>query len=223
MTVVDRLNEIKTRIARAEVEAGRPKGSVRLIVVTKTFDSDAIRPLLEAGHRDFGENRVQESAGKWPALREAFPDLRLDLVGSLQSNKAEEAVALFDAVHAIDRPKIAEAIARAGERTGRRPTLFVQVNTGEESQKAGVAPGGVRDLLERCGELGLTIAGLMAIPPEAESPGPHFALLGKLARENGLSRLSMGMSGDFETAIAFGATDVRVGSAIMGERPPFPE
>ena len=220
MTIVDRLNAIKARVARAEAEARRESGSVRLIVVTKTFDSDAIQPLLAAGHRDFGENRIQESAGKWPGLRSAFPDLRLDLVGSLQSNKAAEAVDLFDAIHSIDRPKIAEAIAREMERRKRRVELLVQVNTGEEPQKAGVAPDGLPGLLQECRQLGLAIAGLTAIPPEAESPGPHFALLAKLAREHGLSRLSMGMSGDFETAIAFGATEVRVGNAIMGDRPP---
>ena len=220
MTIVDRFNAIKARVARAEAEARREPGSVRLIVVTKTFDSDAIRPLLEAGHRAFGENRIQESAGKWPRLRSAFPDLRLDLVGSLQSNKAGEAVDLFDAIHSIDRPKIAEAIAREMERRQRRVELLVQVNTGEEAQKAGIEPDGLPGLLQECRQLGLAIGGLMAIPPESESPGPHFALLAKLARENALSRLSMGMSGDFETAIAFGASEIRVGSAIMGDRPP---
>jgi pyridoxal phosphate enzyme (YggS family) len=216
----DRLAEIQRRIATAEVAAGREPGSVRLIAVSKTFDSEAIRPLIAAGHRDFGENRVQEAQRKWPALKEETPDLRLHLIGPLQSNKTADAVALFDDIHSVDRDKIAGAIAAEMAKQGRSPELFVQVNTGGEAQKAGVAPEDAVAFVERCRQThGLLIAGLMVIPPLAEAPGPHFALVAKIAREAGLNRLSMGMSGDFETAIAFGATDVRVGQALFGERP----
>ena len=220
MTAVERLIEVRGRIERAAREAERDPDSVRLVVVTKTFPADFVRPLLEAGHRDFGENRVQEAMAKWQPLREEFAGARLDLIGPLQSNKAAEAVGLFDAIHSIDRDKIADALAKAMARLQRRPDLFVQVNTGEEPQKAGVSPLETAAFVERCRSVhGLAIVGLMAIPPEADAPGPHFALLAKLGKEIGLKRLSMGMSGDFETAIAFGATDVRVGSAILGERP----
>lgn len=224
-TAADRLADIRARIDRATEEHGRAPGSVRLIGVTKTFGTDDIRPLIAAGLRDFGENRVQEAAGKWPALRAETPGIRLDLIGPLQSNKAAEAVALFDTIHSVDRDRIAAALAKEMARQGRAPTLFVQVNTGEEPQKAGIPPQETAPFVERCrSEHGLVIAGLMAIPPAEESPGPHFALLAKLARQLGLARLSMGMSSDYETAIAFGATDVRVGSALMGERPaPGPE
>lgn len=220
----ERLSEISHRIAAAEQAADRPKGSVRLIAVSKTFDSDAIRPLIAAGQRDFGENRVQEAQRKWPALKAETPDLRLHLIGPLQTNKAADAVALFDAIHSVDRDKIAAAIAGEMAKQGRTLQLFVQVNTGGEAQKAGIAPEDAVAFVDRCRRVhGLLIDGLMAIPPFEEAPGPHFALLAKIGKEAGLSRLSMGMSGDFETAIAFGATDVRVGTALFGTRPPAGE
>ena len=214
-----RLDDIRRRIAAAEIEAGRQPGSVRLIAVSKFFAADAVRPLIQAGQRDFGENRVQEAMAKWPALREEQPDIRLHLIGPLQSNKAADAVGLFDAIHSVDRDKIAGAIARELRRQGRRVELLVQVNTGGEPQKAGVSPGDAAAFVERCrSEHGLLIAGLMAIPPVDEAPGPHFALLAKIAAEAGVERLSMGMSADFEKAIAFGATDIRVGEALFGRR-----
>ncbi len=216
----ENLSDVRHRIEMALRAAGRAEGSVRLIAVSKTFDSDAIRPLIAAGQRDFGENRVQEAARKWPELKAAQPDVRLYLIGPLQSNKAGEAVSLFDAIHSIDRDKIAKAVAIEMEKQGRNLELYVQVNTGGEEQKAGVLPDEALPFLERCAsEYGLTIRGLMAIPPFAEAPGPHFALLAKLAKEAGLPHLSMGMSADYETAIAFGATDVRVGRSLFGERP----
>ena len=206
-------------IRSAELEHGRPAGSVTLVAVSKTFPADEIRPVIEAGQRVFGENRVQEAAGKWPALRKEFPDLELRLIGPLQSNKASDAVALFDVIETVDRDRIATALAREMARQDRRPRLFVQVNTGAEPQKAGIHPRETADFLVRCRDThGLDIEGLMCIPPLAENPGPHFALLAGLARENGLERLSMGMSADYEAAIAFGATSVRVGSAIFGSR-----
>jgi pyridoxal phosphate enzyme (YggS family) len=215
-----RLAEIRRRVADAAAAAGRSAGSIRLIVVSKLFGADAVRPLIEAGQRDFGENRVQEAARKWPRLKEAHPDLRLHLIGPLQSNKAADAVRLFNAIHSIDRDKIAAAIAAEAAKQGRRPDLLVQVNTGGEPQKAGVDPEEAVAFVDRCRTVhGLVIEGLMAIPPLNEAPGPHFALLAKLAREAGLRRLSMGMSGDFELAIAFGATDIRLGEAILGPRP----
>jgi len=207
------------RIAEAERSAGRPGGDVTLVAVTKTFDAEAIVPVLERGHRVFGENRVQEAQGKWPELRERYGDIELHLIGPLQSNKAADAVALFDVIETVDREKIARALAREMDTQGRTPRLYVQVNTGEEPQKAGVAPGDVPAFLTLCrGELGLRVEGLMCIPPVEENPGPHFVLLKKLGSECGVPMLSMGMSGDFETAIAFGATSVRVGSAIFGTR-----
>jgi len=213
------LAEVRRRIVTAERQARRPAGSVRLIAVSKTFVAEAIRPLLDAGQRDFGENRVQEASAKWPDLKAAYPDLRLHLIGPLQSNKAAEAVALFDAIHTIDRDKIAGAVAGEMRKQGRQLRLLVQVNTGEEAQKAGVAPSETEAFVARCREIhGLTIDGLMCIPPADQVPAPHFALLAKLARRLGPMTLSMGMSGDFETAIAMGATDVRVGSAIFGTR-----
>jgi len=219
-----RLTEIRTRIDRAMAEHGRPPGSVRLIGVTKTFGAEEIRPLIAAGLRDFGENRVQEAAGKWPELRGETAGITLDLIGPLQSNKAAEAVALFDTIHSVDRDRIAAALAKEITRQGRNVTLFVQVNTGEEPQKAGVSPQETAAFVARCqGVHGLAISGLMAIPPVEESPGPHFALLAKLGKQLGLPRLSMGMSADYETAIAFGATDIRIGSALMGDRPAVPE
>jgi pyridoxal phosphate enzyme (YggS family) len=219
VTAPQRLAEIRDRIAAAETGAGRTAGSVTLIAVSKTFEAPEIEPVITAGQRVFGENRVQEAKGKWPALRSAEAGIELHLIGPLQSNKAGEAVALFDAIHTIDRDKIAAAISAEMTKQGRRPLLFVQVNTGAEPQKAGVLPGETEDFVARCREVhGLAIGGLMCIPPVDEAPAPHFALLSKLARRLGLERLSMGMSGDFEVAITFGATHVRVGSAIFGSR-----
>lgn len=216
---VERLEAVKSRIAEAEREAKRPAGSVALVAVSKTFDADAIRPVLEAGQRVFGENRVQEAQGKWPALREDFPDIELHLIGPLQSNKAKEAVALFDVIETVDREKIAAELAKEIAKQGKAPKLYVQVNTGLEEQKAGIDPREAVAFVNRCREVhGLKIEGLMCIPPVEENPGPHFALLEKLAREAGVEKLSMGMSGDFETAVTFGATSVRVGSAIFGSR-----
>ncbi|TIM37591.1 MAG: YggS family pyridoxal phosphate-dependent enzyme, partial [Mesorhizobium sp.] len=185
----------------------------------KTFDANDIRPVIEAGQRIFGENRVQEAQGKWPALKEAFPDIELHLIGPLQSNKAKEAVALFDVIESVDREKIAAELAKEIARLGRSPKLYVQVNTGSEPQKAGIEPREAVAFVARCRTVhGLAIEGLMCIPPADENPGPHFALLEKLGLEAGVEKLSMGMSGDYETAIAFGATSVRVGSAIFGAR-----
>jgi len=218
-TAPARLASVLARIAAAAGAAGRDPTSVRLVAISKTFGAGDIVPVLEAGHRLFGENRVQEARAKWPELRARYAGIELHLVGALQSNKAKEAVELFDAIHSIDRPRIAEAIAAEMARQGRRLDLFVQVNTGEEPQKAGVAPQEVAALLRHCREdLGLAIAGLMCIPPVEEEAGVHFAFLAKLAGELGLAGLSMGMSADFETAIAFGATHVRVGSEIFGQR-----
>ena len=214
-----RLAEIEAEIAAAAAEAGRNPADVHLIAVSKTFGTEEIEPVLAAGHRRFGENRVQEAKGKWPALKARYPGTALHLIGPLQSNKTKEAVELFDAIHSIDRPKIARAIAEEMARQERQLQLFVQVNTGEEPQKAGVLPAELPALLALCRvELGLKIDGLMCIPPVDEEPAIHFAFLAKLAGENGLSGLSMGMSDDFATAVAFGATHVRVGSAIFGRR-----
>jgi pyridoxal phosphate enzyme (YggS family) len=214
-----RFADVTNRIAAAARDAGRDPAAVQLIAVSKTFGPEAIAPVLDAGHRTFGENRVQEARAKWPALRERYANAELHLIGSLQSNKAREAVQLFDAIHSIDRVRIAEAVAQEMARQGRSLQLFIQVNTGEEPQKAGVAPGEAAQLLHACRDgLGLAIAGLMCIPPADEEPGVHFAFLAKLARELGLTGLSMGMSADFEKAIAFGATHVRVGSEIFGAR-----
>jgi PLP dependent protein len=223
MGIADRLAEVRGKIARAEQAAKRSSGSVELIAVSKTFEADAIRPLLTAGQRVFGENRVQEAQGKWPALRAEFPDLKLHLIGPLQSNKAADAVALFDSIHTIDRPKIAKAVADEMAKQARCLELFVQVNTGEEPQKAGVMPADAKAFVAMCrDELKLEVTGLMCIPPVEEEAAVHFAFLAKLARELALPghnmALSMGMSGDYETAIAFGATHVRVGSAIFGGR-----
>lgn len=216
---VARLEEVRGRIGDAESQAGRDAGSVSLVAVSKTFDADAIRPVIGAGQRIFGENRVQEAQGKWPALKEAFPDIELHLIGPLQSNKAKEAIALFDVIETVDRAKIARELAKEMDKQGRHPLLYVQVNTGLEEQKAGIDPTETVAFVERCrSEYGLEIEGLMCIPPFDENPGPHFALLDKLAREASVGKLSMGMSGDYELAIAFGATSVRVGSAIFGVR-----
>lgn len=218
-TAAERLAAIRHRIERAARIAGRPAGDVTLVAISKTFPAAAAERLLVAGQRVFGENRVQEAKGKFPELRARWPDLELHLVGPLQSNKAREAVELADAIHSVDREKIAVAIAEAAARTGRTPQLFVQVNTGEEPQKAGIPPREAVAFVAHCREAhGLAIAGLMCIPPVDEAPGPHFALLQKLAGEAGVAGLSMGMSSDFETAIAFGATHVRVGSALFGGR-----
>ncbi|HVY20020.1 MAG TPA: YggS family pyridoxal phosphate-dependent enzyme [Bauldia sp.] len=219
MSAAANLAEVRRRIAAAEKAAGRAIGSVKLIAVSKTFGPEDVRPVLEAGQLAFGENRVQEAEGKWPSLR--VPGMELHLIGPLQSNKAADAVALFDAIHTIDRDKIAGAVAAEMRKQGRSLRLLVQVNTGEEPQKAGVAPGDVDTFVARCREVhGLNIDGLMCIPPVDAVAAPHFALLSKIARRLGLASLSMGMSGDFETAIAMGATDVRVGSAVFGDRPP---
>ncbi len=210
---------MRERIAAAEAEAGRPAGAVTLVAVSKTFSAEEIRPVLAAGQRVFGENRVQEAEAKWPALRGEFPDIELHLIGPLQSNKAKDAVALFDVIETVDRDKIAAELARVIAKQGRMPRLYVQVNTGSEPQKAGVEPTAAVAFVARCREVhGLAVDGLMCIPPADENPGPHFALLEKLARDAGIPGLSMGMSGDFELAIRFGATIVRVGSAIFGAR-----
>src|SRR3954452_20858498 len=205
---------VTQEIARAAREARRDPASVTLIAVSKTFDADAITPVIAAGQHVFGENRVQEAKTKWPALLAAHRGVSLHLIGPLQSNKAKEAVALFDAIHSVDRQSVCEALAKEIERQQRRPQLFVQLNTGEEPQKAGVAPQEADAFIARCREhYGLTVSGLMCIPPLEEPPAPHFALTAKVAARNGLKLLSMGMSADFATAIAFGATHVRVGSA----------
>lgn len=216
---LERLETVRRGIAAAEREAGRPAGSVGLVAVSKTFEAAAIRPVLEAGQRVFGENRVQEAQGKWPALREEFPDIELHLIGPLQSNKAKEAVALFDVIESVDREKIAAELAKEMRKQEKSLRFYVQVNTGSEPQKAGVEPKEAVAFVARCREVhGMAIEGLMCIPPADENPGPHFALLEKLARQAGVEKLSMGMSGDYELAIAFGATGVRVGSAIFGSR-----
>ena len=213
------LASVEREIARACEDAGRERKTVQLIAVSKTFEADAIAPVLAAGQRVFGENRVQEAKGKWPAITAATPDVELHLIGPLQSNKAKEAVALFDAIHSVDRPSICEALAKEIEKQGRSPTLFVQINTGEEQQKAGIAPSDADAFIARCAkDFGLTIAGLMCIPPVDDAPAPHFALTAKIAARNGLKLLSMGMSADFAAAIQMGATHVRVGSAIFGHR-----
>ncbi|NTH14146.1 YggS family pyridoxal phosphate-dependent enzyme [Agrobacterium rhizogenes] len=219
MELQERLNEVRSHIAVAERQAGRPGGAVQLVAVSKTFDADAIRPAISAGQRVFGENRVQESQGKWPALKAETPGIELHLIGPLQSNKAADAVALFDVIETVDREKIARTLADEIKRQGKAITLYVQVNTGLEPQKAGIAPDDTVAFVDLCrNELGLSIEGLMCIPPADENPGPHFALLAKLARKAGVDKLSMGMSSDYEIAVAFGATSVRVGSAIFGAR-----
>jgi PLP dependent protein len=213
------LDAVRDEIARACREAGRDPAGVTLVAVTKTFGEDAIAPVITAGHRVFGENRVQEAKAKWPALRARHPDLELHMIGPLQSNKAREAVELFDAIHSVDRPSLCEALAKEIARQNRRPLLFVELNTGAEPQKAGVLPQDADTFLARCRDsYGLHIAGLMCIPPLDEAPAPHFALTAKIAGRNGLKLLSMGMSADYAMAIAFGATHVRVGSAIFGAR-----
>jgi pyridoxal phosphate enzyme (YggS family) len=215
-----RLEAVRRAIRRAERTAGRPEGATTLVAVSKTFGPDEIEPVLVAGHRVFGENRVQEAEAKWLTLRERYADVELHLIGPLQSNKAAEAVALFDVIHTVDRPKIAKAIAKEMAEQDRAVRLFVQVNVGEEAQKAGVALSELDVFLAACrDDYGLAIEGLMCIPPVDEPPAPYFALLQKLAKRHGLAGLSMGMSADFAEAIPFGATHVRVGSAIFGMRP----
>jgi PLP dependent protein len=214
-----RLAEVRRRIAQVCAEAGRDPAAVTLVTVSKTFGADAIEPVIAAGQRVFGENRVQEAKAKWPDLRARHPALVLHLIGPLQSNKAKEAVALFDAIHTVDRPSICAALAKEIEKQGRQPLLLVEINTGAEPQKAGVPPDAADVFLRDCRETyGLAIAGLMCIPPLDEPPAPHFALTAKIAARNGLKMLSMGMSADYEIAIRLGATHVRVGSAIFGER-----
>jgi len=213
-----RLDHITARIARAAKQAGRAATDVTLIAISKMHAADAVRPLIAAGQRVFGENRVQEAAAKWPALREEAPDIALHLVGQLQSNKADDAVAMFDAIHSLDRESLVTALARAMDKSGRRPPCFVQVNIGAEAQKGGCAIEALPTLLKSARDADLPIAGLMCVPPLEGEPAPYFALLAKLARDHGLDGLSMGMSGDFETAVTIGATHVRVGTALFGER-----
>jgi pyridoxal phosphate enzyme (YggS family) len=214
----ERLAEVRARIAKAARTAGREPDEVTLVAVSKTHGPEAIRPLLAAGQHAFGENRVQEAQSKWPALKAEAPDVALHLIGSLQSNKAEEAVALFDVIHSVDRPSLVAALARAMAKTGRRPACFVQVNIGDEPQKGGCAVAELPALLDEARQAGLPVVGLMALPPAEVEPAPYFALLAKLARRHGLAGLSMGMSGDFETAVMIGASHVRVGTALFGER-----
>lgn len=212
------LQDIFTRIAKAAQSAGRPADSVKLIAVSKVQPNDRVEVVLEQGHRCFGENRVQEAAGKWPEFMERYSDVDLHLIGPLQTNKARQAMELCHAIHSVDRPKLAKTLARLAQEIGHCPDLFIQVNTGEEPQKAGILPLEADDFVTECRALDLPIKGLMCIPPVEEEPALHFSLLAKIAARNGLDGLSMGMSGDFERAIALGATHVRVGSAIFGER-----
>jgi pyridoxal phosphate enzyme (YggS family) len=215
------LENVRAEIARACRDASRDANAVTLVAVSKTFGAEQIEPVIAAGQRVFGENRVQEAKGKWPPLTAKHSGIELHLIGPLQSNKAKDAVALFDAIHSVDRPSLCEALAKEIAKQGRGPLLFVEINTGAEPQKAGVLPQDTDDFLKACRErYGLTISGLMCIPPLEEAPGPHFALTAKIAKRNALKLLSMGMSADFATAISLGATHVRVGSAIFGERPP---
>jgi pyridoxal phosphate enzyme (YggS family) len=212
------LAEVRARIDKAARAGGRTGADVTLIAVSKTHPAEVIEQALAAGQRHFGENRVQEAEAKWPALKAQYPDAVLHLIGGLQTNKVRDALALFDVIHTVDRPRLAEAIARIGAETGRRPTCFIQVNTGEEDQKGGVPPLETDGFVGQCRALGLDLRGLMCIPPVEDPPAPHFALLKKFARRNGLAGLSMGMSGDYECAAQIGATHVRVGSAIFGAR-----
>lgn len=213
-----RLRDIQSRMDKAARLVDRAPGQARLIAVSKTFGPEAIEPLLEAGQRLFGENRVQEAQGKWPALKENYPDVELHLVGQLQSNKAEDAVELFDVIHSVDRSSLVQALAKAMDKTGKRPSCFIQVNIGEEEQKGGVALAALPALLEEAQSLNLPVVGLMCVPPADKEPSPYFGLLAKLAKRHGLPRLSMGMSSDFETAVSLGATEIRVGTALFGTR-----
>jgi pyridoxal phosphate enzyme (YggS family) len=218
----DRLAEVTGRIAEAARAAGRSPSDVTLVAVSKTHGADRVRELLEVGHRVFGENRVQEAEGKFPELKAAWPDLELHLIGPLQTNKARDAVALFDVIQSVDRDRLAAALAKEMERLGRRPACYIQVNTGEEPQKAGLLPKDVDAFVALCrDQYKLPVVGLMCIPPVDEEPALHFALLAKMAARNGLAKLSMGMSADYETAVRMGATHVRVGSALFGSRPPL--
>ena len=218
-SAAERLEEVRRRIREAAREAGRDPDEITLIAVSKTFPEAAILPVIEAGQRHFGENRVQEAKAKWPALRERFPDLTLHLIGPLQTNKVKDAVRLFDVIHTVDRPKLARELRKEMDKQGRELPVFVQVNTGEEPQKAGVAPAEADAFIEACrSKYGLNVVGLMCIPPVNEPPAPHFALLAKIAARHGLDQLSMGMSGDYDVAVKMGATHVRVGSAIFGPR-----
>lgn len=212
------LADITTRLARAEAAANRPAGSVRLIAVSKLQPLDRVEEVLEQGHRLFGENKVQEAASKWPALCERFPGTEVHLIGPLQTNKAKQAVELFQAIHSLDRPRLARTLADLADRRGQSPEVFIQVNTGEEPQKAGCLPTDADAFIAEVRALSLPLVGLMCIPPVGEEAALHFALLARIAARNGLTRLSMGMSDDFEKAVAFGATHVRVGSALFGER-----
>ena len=215
----DRLAEVRNRIAEAARAAGRDPASVTLVAVSKTHGAERVRELLQAGQRVFGENRVQEAEGKFPALKAEHPDLELHLIGPLQTNKAREAVALFDVIQSVDRERLAATLAKEMERADRRPDCYVQVNTGEEEQKAGIAPGEADAFIRTCiEEHKLPVVGVMCIPPADEEPALHFALLAKIAARNGLAQISMGMSADYETAVRFGATHVRVGSALFGAR-----
>lgn len=215
---LERYRKIETAIATAARDAGRTPDDVCLVAVSKTFPAEAIEPVIRAGHRVFGENRVQESAQKWPALKKSYPDLVLHLIGPLQSNKVKEALALFDVIETVDRPSLVEALAREWPRLTRKPALFVQVNIGDEGQKAGVSVQDLPDLLALMKKHDLPVEGLMCIPPAEDPPSPYFSLLHRLAQENGIKQLSMGMSADFAEAIQLGATHVRVGSAIFGHR-----
>jgi len=218
-SAIDNLKTVHEEIAAAAQDAGRDADDITLVAVSKTFGAEHIQPVIDAGQRVFGENRVQEAAGKWPALKQATDGLSLHLIGPLQTNKVKQAVALFDVIQTVDRPKLARALAGEMEKTGLSPSCFIQVNTGEEPQKAGVMPGDVDGFVAECRDrLQLPVAGLMCIPPIGEDPSPHFALLAKFAHRNGLSGLSMGMSADYRTAVLLGATHVRVGSAIFGAR-----
>lgn len=212
------LQDIKDRIAKAEAAAGRTNGSVTLIAVSKVQPNERVQAVLEQGHRCFGENKVQEAAGKWPDFRETFSGIDLHLIGPLQTNKVRQAMELFDVIHSVDRPKLAKTLARLAQETGNCPKLFIQVNTGEEDQKAGVLPADADAFIAECRLLDLPVEGLMCIPPLDEEPSLHFAMLAKIAARNNLPGLSMGMSSDFESAIALGATHVRIGSAIFGDR-----
>ncbi len=212
------LAEITARIHLAEDHTGRRTGAAQLIAVSKVQPNDRVEAVLKEGHRLFGENKVQEAAGKWPAFRETYPDVHVHLLGPLQTNKARQAMEIFEAIHSLDRPKLAKTIARLAEELGHCPNLFIQVNTGEEDQKAGVLPADADAFIAECRALKLPIVGLMCIPPAEEEPSLHFALLRKIAQRNDIKGLSMGMSGDFERAVALGATHVRVGSAIFGAR-----
>ena len=212
------LSEISEHIRQAEIKHGRAAGSVELIAVSKVQPNERVAAVLDQGHRVFGENRVQEAAGKWPDFKQSYSDVSVHLIGPLQTNKARQAFELFDVIHSLDRPKLAQTFARLAQELGTCPDLFVQVNTGEEPQKAGILPQDADDFVAECRALDLPIKGLMCIPPVDEEASLHFALLAKIAARNGLEGLSMGMSGDFEKAISFGATHVRVGSAIFGQR-----